>query len=247
VSAPLAEAVAALAGVDVGVAALGPGDAADPLHPDEAAAVARAVPARVRDFSLGRTAARRALAALGVAPTSIPVGPGRGPVWPDGVVGSITHAGGWAVAVVGSAVHVGIGVDLELDGAVGDEELAVLTTAAERRRLDALADPAARATVATVLHGAKECVHKVVHPAWGVALEPTDADVDVIGHRPAITGRWTATLLRTAGALPVGTVLGGGWAVVQPAPAPTGALVVCVLVAGRWTGAPDSVNISVRR
>jgi enterobactin synthetase component D len=243
----LADVVAALGGPGICVVALGPDDPADALDPSEAASVAKAVPARVREFALGRTAARRALVALGIPPTAIPVGPGRGPVWPDGVVGSITHAAGWAVAIVGPADRGGLGVDLERDGAVGDDELVVLTTAAERQRLDAHADPAARATIASVLHGAKECVHKVVHPATRVTLEHSDADVEVFGHPPATTGEWTATLLCVAGELGAGTVLQGSWAVVRPETPPGPALVVCLLVADRWTGAPDSVNISVRR
>jgi enterobactin synthetase component D len=247
----IAEAVAALAGDHVGVAVLGPADEPDPLHPAEVEAVAHAVPARARDFALGRTCARRALAAIGLAPRPIPVGEGRRPLWPEGVVGSITHAGGWAVAVVGrSGRFVGLGVDIELDGAVGDEELSVLATAAERRRLEAHAEADVRATTATVVHGAKECVHKVVHPATGVALEPTDADVVIVGHPPATSGRWTAALLRDAGPLPAGTALTGGWATVPPGGAgPAGGLgspgfVVCVLAVERWTRARDSANIS---
>jgi 4'-phosphopantetheinyl transferase EntD len=224
---------------------LGPGDDPEPLHPVEAEAVARAVPDRVREFALGRTAARRALWGWAGAATPIPAGPDRGPVWPEGMVGSISHAGGHAVAVVGRRADglAGLGIDIEHDGAVGPEELAVLATAAERARLDAAPDPASRATYATVLHGAKECVHKVVQPATGVALEPTDADVDV-----AAAGTWTATLLRSAGPIPAGTRLRGGWAVcaLDPAPAPP-FVVTGLALADRWTGAPDSANISIQR
>jgi 4'-phosphopantetheinyl transferase EntD len=233
-----------IGGTIVGVA-LGPGDEPEPLLPTEAAAVAAAVPARVREFALGRTAARQAVWSLTGATGAIPVGPERAPVWPVGVVGSISHARGHAVAVVGrrAAGLAGLGIDVELDRGVGDEELSVLATAAERARLDAEPDPGRRATYATVLHGAKECVHKVVQPATGVALEPTDADVVVDA-----AGTWRATLLRGAGPIPAGAALRGAWSVCVVDPAATSRYVVTGLaLPDRWTGAPDSDNISVRR
>ena len=74
-------------------------------------------PARRRrafDHLAGRLAASRALLALtGHAP-----GIGRdasgAPLWPQGVVGAISHSDGRAVALVGQAAHhAGLGVDLE--------------------------------------------------------------------------------------------------------------------------------------
>lgn len=87
-----------------------------PILPAEAQLLnERAVPRRRLHFTLGRAAAHDALDDLG-APTAI-VGraPGGEPIWPDGIVGSITHAGNVAAAVVASASHLaGLGLDLEL-------------------------------------------------------------------------------------------------------------------------------------
>ena len=47
-----------------------PGDASL-LWPEEAASVANAVPKRIQEFAAGRLCARRALAAMGVAPTAL--------------------------------------------------------------------------------------------------------------------------------------------------------------------------------
>src|SRR5262249_41084450 len=71
-----------------------------PLMPGEVDAVSRAVPSRRREFALGRWCARRALGGLGIAPQSIPVGEGRAPTWPHGVVGSITHCREFVAAAV---------------------------------------------------------------------------------------------------------------------------------------------------
>jgi 4'-phosphopantetheinyl transferase EntD len=46
---------------------------------------------RWREFAAGRSCARKALAASGHAPVAVLQGAGREPVWPQGIVGSITH------------------------------------------------------------------------------------------------------------------------------------------------------------
>src|SRR4051812_24879633 len=82
-----------------------PGHAIDDttLHPEEADAIKAAVPSRRHEFVLGRWCARQALAELGVMARAIPVGHQRMPVWPAGVVGSITHCRGFVGAVVAPA------------------------------------------------------------------------------------------------------------------------------------------------
>ncbi|MBF4618535.1 4'-phosphopantetheinyl transferase superfamily protein [Clavibacter sp. VKM Ac-2873] len=97
-----------------------------PMHPTEASAVARAVPSRRREFAATRACARTALAALQVlageaaadAPGSplvaIPKGRGGDPVWPRGVIGSLTHCAGYRAAVVaGRDALRTIGIDAE--------------------------------------------------------------------------------------------------------------------------------------
>jgi 4'-phosphopantetheinyl transferase EntD len=84
-----------------------------PLYPEEEAAVSRAVPKRRVEFSTGRYCAREALKHLGIPPGPIGVGPLRGPVWPQGTVGSITHSAGICAAIAGPRLHFrGLGLDL---------------------------------------------------------------------------------------------------------------------------------------
>jgi 4'-phosphopantetheinyl transferase EntD len=65
-------------------------------------------------FTLGRAAARDALSELGVAPVGIGCGPGGEPLWPDGIVGAISHTGDLAIAIVGwRTEYAGLGVDVE--------------------------------------------------------------------------------------------------------------------------------------
>ncbi|MEV4420566.1 hypothetical protein AB0L40_11415 [Patulibacter sp. NPDC049589] len=69
-------------------------DPAASVFPEEFVAVRHAVETRRREFVTGRACAHRALAALGVPVVPIMSGPNREPLWPEGVVGSITHGSG---------------------------------------------------------------------------------------------------------------------------------------------------------
>src|SRR6267143_829697 len=75
----------------------------------------RAVERRRVYFSMGRAAAREALAELGIYGIAIERGPSGEPLWPDGIVGAISHAGDVAIAIVGRQNdYAGLGIDAEL-------------------------------------------------------------------------------------------------------------------------------------
>ena len=77
------------------------------------AELSKAVPKRRAEFLAGRRAAALALARLGRSGEVGREVDGR-PVWPAGVVGSITHGAGLAAAAVAdSETHLGIGIDVE--------------------------------------------------------------------------------------------------------------------------------------
>src|SRR5215469_16812348 len=75
------------------------GGGALPLRPAEAAIVARAVEKRRAEFATGRACAHAALDAWGAPDAPLLPGPDRAPLWPDGFVGSISHARGACAAV----------------------------------------------------------------------------------------------------------------------------------------------------
>jgi 4'-phosphopantetheinyl transferase EntD len=100
------------------------------LFPEEEAVIRDAVEKRRREFATARTCARRALAELAVAPQPILPGPDGAPVWPPGVIGSITHCDGYrACAVARASDLLAIGIDAEPneplpEGLVGDISVA---------------------------------------------------------------------------------------------------------------------------
>jgi 4'-phosphopantetheinyl transferase EntD len=132
------------------------------LLPEEEELVARAVEKRRLEVTNVRTAARRALARIGVPPVPILRGERGAPQWPAGVVGSMTHTAGYcaaAVADIGKIRSVGIDAEehAELPGGV----------------LDAVSLPDERAMLARLgtgahwdrlLFSAKESVYKAWFP-----------------------------------------------------------------------------------
>lgn len=130
------------------------------LHPGEEHHVAHAAEKRRRDFVLGRSCARAALAPLGHGEAAIGMGADGAPQWPTGVLGSITHTRGYAAAVVGEASSfLGVGVDAECVGGVTRKLWPRLFNAAEQALLAARTDADVSATV---LFSAKEAAFK----AW---------------------------------------------------------------------------------
>jgi 4'-phosphopantetheinyl transferase EntD len=95
----------------------------------EAVYVHKAVAKRKAEFATGRACARRALAKLGLPPLAILQGSNREPLWPVGVVGSITHCEGYAgAAVARKEVVRGIGVDAEIHTGLPSDVLKLVAT-----------------------------------------------------------------------------------------------------------------------
>lgn len=138
-----------------------------PLFPAEAAAMRGAVPARRREFALGRGMARAAMQALGLRGCAIPMADDRAPVWPDGVAGSISHGGGLCLSVVSADPCVAaIGIDVDSATALAEDLWPVVCDASERNWL--AGQPACdRGRLAKLIFCAKEAAYKAQYPLSG--------------------------------------------------------------------------------
>ena len=189
-----------------------------PLFAQEAAVVARAVDSRRREFATGRLCARRALGRLGLPPGPIPTGVRGAPVWPDGVVGSLTHCEGYRAAVLGLSRDVlAIGVDAEPDGPLPDGVLAAIARDEEAAMVRELAASAPGPSWDRLLFSAKEAVYKAWFPLTrrrldfdqaSIAFDPRGgftARLLVPAPLPEFSGRWLAArgLVVTAVTVPV--------------------------------------------
>jgi 4'-phosphopantetheinyl transferase EntD len=154
-----------------------PGDPAL-LLPAEARYLGRAVPKRAREFAAGRLCARRALAEFGIVDVAIEVADDRQPIWPDSMVGSITHTAGFSAAVVAERRMVGaLGLDSEVIGDVNAEiwpRVGVPAETAWLRTLPASQHPAAM----TLIFSAKEAFYKCQYPLTRERLDFQDVRVE---------------------------------------------------------------------
>jgi 4'-phosphopantetheinyl transferase EntD len=123
---------------------------------------------RLRDFTLGRDCAHRALQRLGSPASAIFRRDDGAPVWPAGIVGSITHTRGYAAAAVAPATRfLGIGIDAERVELLDDGVERRLFLAEELAGLESLS-PEARAVAAMTLFSAKEAFFKACPPQAAV-------------------------------------------------------------------------------
>ena len=117
---------------------------------------------RLRDFAHGRYCARQALARLGIERAAIGMGESREPLWPDGIVGSITHSADLAAAAVcRDDAFTGLGIDCEDVGRINDAMLKRICLDTE---LAALAEAGYETRHADALFSAKESVYKCIWP-----------------------------------------------------------------------------------
>ena len=134
------------------------------LLPDEAAHLGRAVPKRMQEFAAGRLCARRALAEFGMPDFPVRVAKDRQPIWPDSLVGSITHTAGFCAAAVAERRRIqALGLDTEVVGDVKTDIWSHICLPSEMAWIRSL--PASeQAAAVTLIFSAKEAFYKCQYP-----------------------------------------------------------------------------------
>jgi 4'-phosphopantetheinyl transferase EntD len=151
--------------------------AAGSLFPAEAALLQGATEARQREFATARACARVALAKLGIPAAPILRGAKHEPLWPDGIVGSITHCRGYRAAAVALSKNIiAIGIDAEPDGPLPDGVGRRVLRDEERQWLTGAAGGVAWDRV---IFSAKESIYKAWFPLTGRWLGFDDAIVSI--------------------------------------------------------------------
>jgi 4'-phosphopantetheinyl transferase EntD len=130
--------------------------------PEEQAQLGNAVEGRVREFATTRSLARQALGRLGFSTGPILRGTGGEPLWPAGVVGSVTHCTGYRAAAVARRTHLrALGIDAEIDDSLPPEAAGSVLVAAELAWIESASD---RRHWDRILFSAKESVYKAWFP-----------------------------------------------------------------------------------
>lgn len=149
------------------------------LSPEEAAHLSRAAPKRVAEFAAGRACARRALCELGIRQFNLLVGPDREPLWPPGIVGSITHVAGFCgVAAARIETARSLGFDAERRDAVHRRLWRQITTSEELTWLESQS-PESATESASLIFSAKEAFYKCQFPLTREWLSFSDVSVSV--------------------------------------------------------------------
>jgi 4'-phosphopantetheinyl transferase EntD len=166
---------------------------------EEAGLIERAVEKRRREFLAGRDCARAALAGLGLPPRPIPRGPQGEPLWPTGVVGSITHCAGYVACALAHAADLrSLGIDAEPDLPLPDGVLAEIALPEERALLADLALRAPGLHWDRLLFCVKEAIYKACFPLYKACFPLTERRLgfeDAVVTIDPATESFTARLL----------------------------------------------------
>jgi len=102
------------------------------LYPEELQYVRNASPSRQSEFATGRYCARIALEKLGIARTPILRRPSGPAIWPDGIVGSISHCETFCVSVATTRDYaLSVGIDVEINSVLPFNEAELICSEEE--------------------------------------------------------------------------------------------------------------------
>lgn len=150
------------------------------LYPEEEALAVTFVHKRRSEFAAVRGCARQAMEKLGVAPRAIPRGDSGAPIWPAGLIGSMTHCEGYCAA---SLAHAGdlasLGIDAEPHQELPEDVIVSVALPTENDRLRRLAERDPSVHWDRLLFSAKESVYKAWFPLMGRWLDFLEADIDL--------------------------------------------------------------------
>lgn len=132
---------------------------------------------RLADFSTGRYCALKALEQLGIHDAIIPIGEDRAPIWPEGIVGSISHCDSLTGAIVAkSSDHISLGLDIEEIGRVTPDLWDLVFTENEKNYLSGLSHEN-KHVQSTAIFSIKEAFYKFQNPITKTFLDFLDVEV----------------------------------------------------------------------
>jgi 4'-phosphopantetheinyl transferase EntD len=156
------------------------------LLPEEESVIASVIGTRRREFTTARHCARAALVRLGVPPAPILAGRLDEPLWPAGVVGSITHCAGYRGVVVGAASRFAtVGIDAEPNEPLTNGVLEAVALPDEQVHVAELLQAQPEVRWDRMLFCAKEAVYQSWFPLTGRWLDFEDV---VVTMRPGSAG-----------------------------------------------------------
>ncbi|MCO4755598.1 MAG: 4'-phosphopantetheinyl transferase superfamily protein [Bacteriovoracaceae bacterium] len=130
---------------------------------------------RKQEYLAGRYCAKKACEKINVSLNSLPMADDRSPIWPEGIVGSISHTHGLAIAAVSDELFA-IGLDAEtmIEDARFDKIKRLIVTDEEISKFNHIS------FAPTLIFSAKEALYKTLHPKCKEYFGFLEATVDEI-------------------------------------------------------------------
>jgi 4'-phosphopantetheinyl transferase EntD len=180
-----------------------PREPGTPLFPEEEALVACAVAKRRLEFTRGRHCARSALRRLGLTDVPLLSGSEREPLWPPGVIGSITHTDELCLAAVGwQSSYDGVGIDVEPASPLQPAVAQRIASEAEMHAIEVMSS----LLTARLIFSAKEAFYKCQFYRTRAWLGFFDVSIEL-----SAGGDFIVRLLIDVGALTRGQCFSGSW------------------------------------
>jgi len=181
----------------------------DTLWPDETHDIASAPVERQLEFATVRHCAREGLQRLGLPPAAILRDRFGAPLWPSGVVGSMTHCRGFRAAAVAHAGDItALGIDAQPVKALPPGVFARISGPGEQELVTQLKTDEPGIVWDTLLFSAKESLYKAWYHLTGTGLGFLDVDFHL-----HTDGRLDFTFLRPVPDIVSSAQWQGGWSV----------------------------------
>jgi len=143
----------------------------------EEAFIMNAVEKRKSEYRTGRHTAREALNELNIPPCAIPSGVEREPLWPKGVVGSISHCSKLCVAAVGpDSRFLSIGVDVEPNKPLPPDVQPIVVNDEDHWKYS---QPKHSKDFDVLTFSAKESIFKCIFPIFRLYLDFKDVSLTI--------------------------------------------------------------------
>lgn len=146
-----------------------------PLYGEEQALIKNSVEKRKKEFSAGRACARKVLHQLGIDHYPLLADRERVPLWPENILGSISHTEGSCLAVATKKGRLqGIGIDVErINRSVYDIKR-MICVPTELDFLARLNCDEKQLSYLMLIFSAKESVYKALYPSRRMPFEFND-------------------------------------------------------------------------
>lgn len=150
---------------------------AEELMPNEKLLITNFSEKRIKDFSTGRFCARKAMEHIGYETCEILMSTDKQPIWPDGLVGSISHTSALTGAIVGLSSQIkAIGLDIENIGKINKDMWRLLYTENEQVFLNSV-PPEVLTFYTTLFFSCKESFYKMQHPITKTYLDFIEVEI----------------------------------------------------------------------